>query len=105
VPLHLSASVPTFWRLEEPSHLVEREWDGEVIVLNTQTGSTHLLEPAAALIYRLLQLHPQSDVELIEQLTAELDTGDPDDARTMVEATLLEFLRLGLIECAPVENR
>ena len=96
--------VPTVWRLESPNDLIDREWDGEIVVLNTKTGSTHLLEPSSAVIYRALQAGPQTDAALVEQLTPELDTANPDDARAIVEAALLQFLRLGLIESSPVEN-
>ena len=98
------SDLPTIWRLESPNDLVDREWDGEIVVLNAKTGSTHLLEASAALIYRALQGGPQTDAALIAQLTPELDTASADDAREIVQATLLQFLRLGLIESSPVEN-
>ena len=95
----------TFWCLQRPRHLVDREWDGEIVVLNTLTGDTHLLGPVAAVIYRALQRAPHFDDELTEHLVGELDTEEVTDARGLVEATLLEFSRLGLIASSSVENR
>ena len=96
--------MPTSWCLESPQHLVERDWDGEIIVLNTLTGDTHLLAPVAAVVYRCLQRCPQSANALTAQLSDGLNVDDLADARASVEATLLEFSRLGLIAPTSIEN-
>ena len=95
----------TIWRLENPAVLVDREWEGEIIVMNTLAGDTHLLEPVAAFVYRLLQGGAQSEATLAKRLAVDLDPADVGDARALVNSTLLEFSRLGLIASAPVENR
>lgn len=95
----------TIWRLENPAVLVDREWEGEIIVMNTLAGDTHLLEPVAAFVYRLLQGGAQSEATLAKRLAVDLDPTDVGDARALVNSALLEFLRLGLIASAPVENR
>lgn len=96
--------VPTCWLLDRPENFVDREWAGEIVVLNTRTGDTHLLSPAASAIYRLLQIGPQSHVTLSERQDAESSLADRADLPELVESTLQEFFRLGLITSSSVEN-
>jgi hypothetical protein len=90
---------PRRYRLLSPLHdarlrhcpteaLIWRELDGELVVRNARTGSTHLLDPFAAAVLRAL-IH--ADPDPFERLD-----------RSKVEAVLNEFERLGLVETGPL---
>ncbi len=96
---------PVSWHLADPGHLLDREWDGEIVLLNTLSGDTHLLGHDASLVYRLLQRGPHTDFELVQEFVRDSDACDREDLGARVEAALLEFSRLGLIMCSSVENR
>jgi len=102
---HPIVTAPVSWCLADPGHLLDREWDGEIVLLNTLSGDTHLLGHDASLVYRLLQRRPRTDFELVQAFVDDSDTCDQGDLGALVEATLLEFSRLGLVMCSPVENR
>lgn len=68
--------------------LTWRELEGELVVRNARTGSTHLLDPFAAAVLRALI---EADPDLFERLD-----------RTNVEAVLSEFERLGLAGSGPL---
>jgi PqqD family protein of HPr-rel-A system len=77
-----------------------REWDGEFVVRNERTGSTHLLGPLAGSV---LQILLEGDGALsIADISAAL--GDhpaamaAPDRYAAVDAVLSEFKRLGLAE-------
>jgi PqqD family protein of HPr-rel-A system len=84
-----------------PSHAVTwREWDGEFVVRNERTGSTHLLGPLAGRVLGLL-LDAGGPLEAAE-IAAKLDEAFPatrccGQADAIAE-TLAEFHRLGLAE-------
>ena len=77
-----------------------REWDGEFVVRNEQTGNTHLLHLLAG---RVLTILLQAD-EALEpsQVVARLEAASPaaeaSDAEHAVEEVLGEFRRLGLAD-------
>ena len=102
---HPIVVAPASWCLADPGHLLDHEWDGEIILLNTLSGDTHLLGNDASLVYRMLQRGPHTEFELAQEFVGDSDTCDPDDLSALIEATLLEFSRLGLIVCTSVENR
>lgn len=79
--------------------IVWREWDGEFVVRNERTGSTHLLGPLAGAVLQVILGADRtlSSAEIISGLRdqAALDTADPE---TEIEAVLSEFQRLGLVD-------
>ena len=79
--------------------IVWREWDGEFVVRNERTGSTHLLGPFAGAVLQVILGADRtlSSAEIISGLRdqAALDTADPE---TEIEAVLSEFQRLGLVD-------
>jgi len=92
----LSSSAPG-WRCVPVDALAWREWDGETVVRNERTGSTHLLGPLAA---RVLQLLLEADGglsvgDLLSRLDASLTSGALEPSAA-VEEVLTEFRRLGL---------
>ena len=77
-----------------------RDWEGEVVVFNQRTGSTHLLGELGSEIFR--RLVAAQGGTTVEALAAGL-TDDPsgtDDARWTgaVAEVLSDFARLGLAQ-------
>lgn len=75
--------------------------DGELVVHNAQSGSTHLLEPLAGEVLRtLMEVSGGLSIEeLVVRLRSESTASDPADWSVAIEAVLSEFRRLGLAEC------
>jgi hypothetical protein len=95
----LSASAP-HWRCVPPGAIVWREWDGEFVVRNERSGSTHLLGPLAG---RVLQVLLEADGALsVGTIAARV--GDPQAAAAdsdwcaAIDEVLAEFHRLELAQ-------
>jgi hypothetical protein len=79
------------WRTVPDEALIWRELDGELVLRNAMTGSTHLLQPPAAQVLKTLIAEKQG------LTAAELAAHIGDDAETPDMQELLgEFKRLGL---------
>jgi len=78
--------------------LVWREWEGQLVVRNARSGSTHLLSPSGTKV--LLGLigseHGLEIAEIASQLFELRDGGTEEMAG--LEALLAEFEKLGLAE-------
>jgi PqqD family protein of HPr-rel-A system len=90
------------WRSVSPDAIASREWDGEFVVRNERSGSTHLLAPLAGSVLQVL-LEANAALSVAE-IAARLD--DPDvptrpEGYAAIEAVLSEFKRLGLAQPAP----
>ena len=89
------------WRSVPPDAIAWREWDGEFVVRNERSGSSHLLGPLAGSV---LQLLLEADGAMsVADIAARL--GDPGAAAAAgseeyaaIDAVLSEFKRLGLAE-------
>jgi PqqD family protein of HPr-rel-A system len=86
------------WYAVSDAALAWREWDGEVVVFNQETGSTHLLNALGAEVLRRLVAAERGAT--IGALAGELadspsDADEPEWTRAIGEA-LSEFARLGL---------
>ena len=97
-----SLSAP-HWRCVPPDAIVWREWDGEVVVRNERSGSSHLLGPLAG---RVLQVLLEADDALsVGAIAARL--GDPpaavgdSDWCAAIDEVLSEFHRLELAQPVP----
>jgi PqqD family protein of HPr-rel-A system len=95
----LSASAP-HWRCVPPGAIVWREWDGEFVVRNERSGSTHLLGPLAG---KVLQVLLEADGALsVGEIAAQVD--DPQAAAAdsdwfaAIDEVLAEFHRLELAQ-------
>lgn len=84
------------WRCVPDDALAWREWDGESVVRNERSGSTHLLAPLAAEILKLLSAAPDGldTAELAARLADSVASRQVDTIA--VEEVLREFRRLGL---------
>ena len=87
------------WRSVPADAIAWREWDGEVVVRNEITGSSHLLAPLAGRVLRtLLAADAELGVEaVVARLADALDPGAPA-SYAAVEEVLAEFRRLGLAQ-------
>ena len=87
------------WRSVPIEALVWREWDGEIVVRNERSGSTHLLGPLASQVLKVLAAadRPLTSAEVEDRLAA---TGSSPGTAVEVAAVLSEFGRLGLAEPA-----
>ena len=86
------------WRGVPARRLVWREWEGDFVVFNEETGSTHLLRSEAASILRRLGEVPDG---IAAEALAEGLSGRPAglsavDRVSAIEDALRDFARLGL---------
>jgi PqqD family protein of HPr-rel-A system len=87
------------WRIAAAHSLTWRQLDDETVVRSERTGSTHLLDSLAAeLLHTLLAAQaPMSADELAATITGE-EEEPAQELSSSIEATLLEFKRLGIAE-------
>jgi hypothetical protein len=88
------------WRSVAPDAIDWREWDGEIVVRNERTGSTHLLGPLAG---RVLQVLLEADGalsvgDIAVRLGQEPAATATADGRAAIDAVLSDFRRLLLAE-------
>jgi PqqD family protein of HPr-rel-A system len=79
--------------------IVWREWDGEFVVRNERSGSTHMLGSLAGAVLQVLlgAGGALSSAEIVSGLGDQAAT-DVSDPCAAVDAVLSEFRRLGLAE-------
>jgi PqqD family protein of HPr-rel-A system len=88
------------WRAAAAGALTWREWDGETVVFNEETGSTHLLNELAVEILRCLVATEGGATigTLAAELADDASSGDnPEWTRAIAEA-LSDFARVGLAQ-------
>ena len=75
-----------------------REWNGEIVVFNQDTGSTHLLDAfAGTVLRRLMACERGATVDkLAFALAPARDAGEQQESEQAVTAVLAEFARLGV---------
>lgn len=92
-----SVSAP-LWRSVSRDAIVWREWDGEFVVRNERSGSSHLLDTLAG---RVLQVLLRADRALgSADIASRLGEGEvvaiDADGCVAIDVVLSEFHRLGL---------
>ena len=86
------------WRCVPPDAIVWREWDGELVLRNERTGSSHLLGPLAGSVLQVL-LHadcPLTSTDIATRLGREHAVVTDADSCATIDEVLSEFHRLGL---------
>ena len=80
--------------------MIWRELDGELVVRNERSGSTHLLDPLASGLLRTLAAADAgvSVADLVARLGGGVGDQGPAASAAAIEAILDEFQRLGLAE-------
>ena len=85
------------WRLTPGQALACREWDGEAVLYNDLSGSTHLLDGAALDLLHALRDQPADAASLAARLAGQFDAGD-DDLVSLIDDMLATLAGLDLIE-------
>lgn len=88
------------WRGVAAEAIVWREWDGEFVVRNERSGSSHLL---GALAGQVLQCLLEADAalsaaEIVQRLGGPSAAAADSDLYAAIDKVLAEFHRLGLAE-------
>ena len=89
------------WSTVSLDALARQDFDGDIVVRNARTGSTHLLEGLTAEVLRtLMQAEgPLSVADLEAQLRLRcMRVEDDEQWSTAIEQVLNEFQHLGLAE-------
>jgi PqqD family protein of HPr-rel-A system len=88
------------WHTVPRSDLIWRELDGDLVVRDARSGSTHLLEPLAGHVLRALsEAHAGMSIpDLVARLQDEAGADETSAWFSAIEAILSEFRRLGLAE-------
>jgi PqqD family protein of HPr-rel-A system len=75
-----------------------REWNGDIVVFNQETGSTHLLDEFAGIVLRRLMASECGATvgELATALAHGQDAQELQESKQAVTAVLAEFARLGV---------
>jgi PqqD family protein of HPr-rel-A system len=88
------------WRVVPGQSLVFREWDGEAVLYNDLSGSTHLLDGAAIDVLHALRRHPADAATLAAGLAGRFEA-DADELSVMIEDMLAGLATLDLVEFSP----
>ena len=96
----MSSSSALRWRSVSPDAIAWREWDGEFVVRNERSGSTHQLAPLAGSVLQVLLEADgaRSAAELAAGLEGHPAAANAPDRKAAIDAVLSEFKRLGLAE-------
>jgi PqqD family protein of HPr-rel-A system len=94
-----SPSAP-HWRTVPPDAIALREWDGEFVVRNERSGSSHLLGPLAGSVLQVLLEADDalSAGEIVARLNERPDAATDSAWCAAIDEVLAEFHRLGLAE-------
>jgi len=92
-----SLSAPR-WRSVPPDAIVWREWDGEFVVRNERSGSSHLLGTLAGSVLQVLLRADGalSNADIAARLGQEWVAATDTDGCAAIDEVLSEFHRLGL---------
>jgi PqqD family protein of HPr-rel-A system len=96
----MSLSSAPHWRSVPVDAITWREWDGEFVVRNERSGSTHLLGPLAGAVLRVL-LEAEAGLcvaEIASRLKDPPSAASGSSLNAAIDEILSEFRRLGLAE-------
>jgi PqqD family protein of HPr-rel-A system len=96
----MSSSSAPHWRSVSVDAIVWREWNGEFVVRNERSGSTHLLGPLAGEVLRVLIDAGEglSVADIAACLGHGTKAASDSSLPAPIEEVLSEFKRLGLAE-------
>lgn len=87
--------VTVLWRATK---LLWREWEGESVVFNVNSGNTHLLSSTAVGVLRLLEREVLSVGEISDRLISTIGISSDEEVVNNVETLLKNLDHMGLIE-------
>lgn len=85
------------WRLVPGQSLNCREWDGEAVLYNDVSGSTHLLDGAALDVLQALRAGPLDAAALAALLADHIDA-EGGDLVSLIDDMLAALAPLDLVE-------
>ncbi len=94
--------MPTIWSVHPTRAALRRTWDGEAVVYDPVSGSTHYLDPVAAAVVGRLSASPASAASVSRSLLSEFDAGGEADLLAAVQDALAKLRQMDLIEPADV---
>lgn len=87
------------WQVVAGQALALREWDGEAVLYNDLSGSTHLLDGAAVDLLHALREQPADSASLAARLAERFGVEVPDaDFLAEIDDMLTALGRLDLVE-------
>ena len=87
------------WQVVAGQSLVFREWEGEAVLYNDLSGSTHLLDGAAVDLLVALRERPADSAALAARLAGDVGAGTDDaDFLAEIDDMLDALARLDLVE-------
>jgi PqqD family protein of HPr-rel-A system len=99
----MSPHSPQLWFSILPQAIIWREWEGEFVVRDERSGSTHHLAPLAGrVLLVLLQAGGGVSVpDIVNRLGDQPAPADEPEWGAAIDAVLSEFQRLGLVGAEP----
>lgn len=86
------------WRA---ANLLTKSWQDGVVVYNLDSGNTHLLNPIAGQVLKLLADAPADSTAIARQLAGQIDLESDNELDDSVASLLKHLDSLGLIEPVP----
>ena len=86
--------------MAEGCRLHWKVWDDEFVIFDEGSGDTHLLDPLAAELVKVLQESPGHVPALARRLVARLDLELDADLTGRVRELVDRFVAIGLVETA-----
>jgi PqqD family protein of HPr-rel-A system len=87
------------WQVVPGQLLAFREWDGEAVLYNDLSGSTHLLDGAAIDLLHALRGQPADSAALAVRLADQFEAGAADAGfQAEIDEMLAALARLDLVE-------
>ena len=96
-----SNQATTAWRVPITGTLPLKYWNGDYVVYNPLTGSTHVLDIVAGEVLKVIMAAPATSRELCRHVAEFLEISNDLRTADNVDAVLAALDELGLIE--PVE--
>lgn len=87
----------TYWRLPAGAELLWRSWGDEVVVFNSASGQTHLLDALSGAALKELEDYPKTITHLTNQMAEKFEL-DPETLSHRLAVICDRFDKLGLAE-------
>lgn len=89
------------WRIAHAHVTSWREWEGEMVIYDDQSGDTLKLDVIMSVVFNLLKSSPATSVELAEQLANMLDLENDPKLFQLTELALHRLVGSGVVERVP----
>jgi PqqD family protein of HPr-rel-A system len=89
------------WRVVPGQSLAFREWDGEAVLYNDLSGSTHLLDGGTIDVLQALLRHGPADAAALARVLAAQFDAEPGELTATIDHMLAGLAGLDLVEPLP----